>query len=120
MITAQVVLINELGLILGVSRKDNHIDKLTISEKVKIYALERGYTLYDMDKDKKITEVGKCVLKDLRKEKNWLGKSQYTLYLRGVSEETCDIDTKFIDGIEAIGARYGVKVSVPHYYYYCK
>lgn len=73
MITAQVVLINELGLILGVSRKDNHTDKLTISEKVKIYALERGYTLYDMGKDKKITEVGKCVLKELieKAKKSW-------------------------------------------------
>ena len=54
MITAQVVLINEEGLALGVSRKDNHNDKLTISEKVKISALERGYTLYDKDKAKKI------------------------------------------------------------------
>jgi hypothetical protein len=54
MITAQVVLINEEGLILGVSRKDNHTDLLTISEKVKISALERGYTLYDKDKAKKI------------------------------------------------------------------
>ena len=65
MITAQAVLINKEGLVLGVSRKNNHNDKLTISEKVKFSALERGYTLYDMDKDKKITEVGKCVLKEL-------------------------------------------------------
>jgi hypothetical protein len=73
MITAQVVLINEEGLVLGVSRKDNHNDKLTISEKVKISALERGYTLYDMDKAKEITEVGKCVLKELIEKANKAG-----------------------------------------------
>ena len=71
--SAQVVLINPEGLVLGVSIKDNNKDKLTISEKVKISALERGYTLYDMDKAKKITEVGKCVLKELIEKANKAG-----------------------------------------------
>lgn len=210
MITAQVVLINELGLVLGVSRKDNHTDfglpggkmdpednndpmvtaireckeetGLDVSELQLVFAIHKsgnmGYTYlakysgeinhnephvvkwvpmqvlingsfgrynelvsesllsmgvpFQMDIDVETLKDelnsfmenhkfdGNTVsVKDLRKEKNWLGKSQYTLYLRGVSEETCDIDTKFTDGIEAIGARHGVKVSVPHYYY-CK
>lgn len=208
MITAQVVLINELGLILGVSRKDNHTDfglpggkmdpednndpmvtaireckeetGLDVSDLQLVFAIHKsgnmGYTYlakysgeinhnephvvkwvpmqvlingsfgrynelvsesllsmgvpFQMDIDVETLKDelnafmenhkfdGNTVsVKDLRKEKNWLGKSQYTLYLRGISEETCDIDTNFTDGIEAIGARHGVKVSVPHYYY---
>lgn len=56
-------------------------------------------------------------VKDIRKEKDWLGKSQYTLYLIGVVEETCSFDTRFTEGIDAVGERYGVKVRIPSYYY---
>jgi hypothetical protein len=57
-------------------------------------------------------------VKDLRKEKNWFtGKGQYTLYLTGIVEETCDFDNRFTDGIEAVGAKHGVKINIPSYYY---
>lgn len=56
-------------------------------------------------------------VKDIRKEKDFLGKAQYTLYLTGVVEETCDFDNRFTDGIDAIGECYGVKVRIPTYYY---
>lgn len=208
MITAQVVLINEEGLILGVSRKDNHNDfglpggkmdpedngdpmvtaireckeetGLDVSDLQLVFAIHKsgnmGYTYLakysgeinhnephvvkwvpmqvlingsfgrynelvsesllsmeipfqmDIDVETLIDELNEFMkdhkfddntvsVKDLRKEKNFLGKAQYTLYLRGVSEESCDIDVRFTDGIEAIGDRYGVKVRVPYYYY---
>lgn len=209
MITAQVVLINEEGLVLGVSRKDNHSDfglpggkmdpeddndptttaireckeetGLDISELQLIFAIHKsgnmGYTYfakysgeiehdephvvkwvpmqvlingcfgrynemvsesltsmginYQMDIDgetltKELNEFMKdhtfngytVSVKELRKEKNWFtGKGQYTLYLTGIMEETCDFDTRFTEGIEAIGARYGVKIGIPSYYY---
>ena len=57
-------------------------------------------------------------VKELRKEKNWFtGKGQYTIYLTGILEETCDFETRFTEGIEAIGARHGVKIGIPSYYY---
>lgn len=209
MITAQVVLINEEGLVLGVSRKDNHNDfglpggkmdpeddydptttaireckeetGLDISELQLIFAIHKsgnmGYTYlakysgeiehdephvvkwvpmqvlingcfgrynemvsesltsmgvpFKMDIDEEtLVEVLNEFMKDhtfngytvnvkeIRKGKNWFtGKGQYTLYLTGIMEETCDFDTRFIEGIEAIGARYGVKIGIPSYYY---
>ena len=56
-------------------------------------------------------------VKEIRKEEDWLGKSQYTLYLNGVVEEACGFDSRFTDGIEAIGLKYGIKVRIPSYYY---
>lgn len=208
MITAQVVLINEEGLILGVSRKDNHNDfglaggkmdpedngdpmltaireckeetGLDISDLQLVFAIHKsgnmGYTYlakysgeikhnephvvkwvpmqvlingsfgrynemvsesltsmgvkYQMDIDVEslkdelnlYMETNKfdglsVKVKDIRKEKNWLGHSQYTLYLTNVVEETCDIDDNFTDGIEAIGNKFGVKINIPYYYY---
>lgn len=208
MITAQVVLINEEGLILGVSRKDNHSDfglpggkmdpeddndptttaireckeetGLDITNLRLVFAIHKsgnmGYTYladysgqinhnephvvkwvpmqvlingsfgrynemvseslsdmgvkYQMDIDEETlkdelnffmkdhTFNGLTVsLKEIRKEKDWLGKSQYTLYLNDVVEETCDFDTRFTDGVEAVGERYGVKIRIPSYYY---
>ena len=208
MITAQVVLINEEGLILGVSRKDNHNDfgliggkmdpedngepmmtaireckeetGLVIYDLQLVFAIHKsgnmGYTYlakysgeinhdephvvkwvpfqilingsfgrynemvselltsmgiqYQLDIDEETlkqelnefmkdhTFNGLTVsVKDLRKEKDWLGKSQYTLYLTSVVEETCDFDTRFTEGIDALGVRYGVKIRIPTYYY---
>ena len=209
MITAQVVLINEDGLILGVSRKTNHNDfglpggkmdpedngdpmvtaireckeetGLDATDLELVFAIHKngnmGYTYlakysgeiehdephvvkwvpmqvlingcfgrynemvsesltsmginYQMDIDgetltKELNEFMKdhtfngytVSVKELRKEKNWFtGKGQYTLYLTGIMEETCDFDTRFTEGIEAIGARYGVKIGIPSYYY---
>ena len=46
------------------------------------------------------------------------GKSKMILYLNEVSEEDLDeFDTIFIDGIRAIGNEFGVRISLPHYYY---
>ncbi len=209
MITAQVVLINEGGLILGVSRKDNHNDfgliggkmdpeddndpKLTAIRECKeetgldIYDLElvfaihksgnMGYTYLakytgeishdephvvkwvpmqvlingsfgrynemvseslismgvpfqmDIDEETLKDELNNFMLdhtfnglkvsvEKLRKEKNWLGKSQYTVYLVGIAEETCDFDRRFTDGLEAVGDKHGVKVNIPSYYYH--
>ena len=57
-------------------------------------------------------------VKEIRKEKDWFtGKGQYTLYLTGIMEETCDFDNRFTEGIDAVGERYGVKVRIPTYYY---
>jgi ADP-ribose pyrophosphatase YjhB (NUDIX family) len=208
MITAQVVLINEEGLILGVSRKDNHSDfglpggkmdpeddndptttaireckeetGLDISQLQLIFAIHKsgnmGYTYlakytgeinhnephvvkwvpmqvlingsfgrYNEMVSESLTSMGvpfqmdideetlkdeldefmkdhtfnnlKVSVKEIRKEKDWLGKSQYTLYLTGIVEETCDFDTRFTDGLEAVGERYGVKIRIPSYYY---
>ena len=209
MITAQVVLINEEGLILGVSRKDNHSDFGLIGGKMDeedngnpmvtaireckeetgldifdlqlVFAIHKsgnmGYTYlakysgeihhnephvvkwvpmqvlingsfgrynemvsesltsmgiqYQMDIDEEIlidelnefmkghTFNGlKVSVKELRKEKNWFtGKGQYTLYLTGIVEETCDFDVRFTEGVDAIGAIHGVKISLPSYYY---
>ena len=208
MITAQVVLVNEEGLVLGVSRKDNHSDfglpggkmdpednndptttaireckeetGLDISQLELVFAIHKsghmGYTYlakytgeikydephvvkwvpfqvlingsfgrYNEMVSESLTSMGvkfemdideetlknelnefmedhtfnclKVTVKDIRKEKDWLGKSQYTLYLTGVVEETCDFDTRFTEGIEAIGARHGVRISLPNYYY---
>lgn len=208
MITAQVVLINEEGLILGVSRKDNHSDfglpggkmdpeddndptttaireckeetGLDISQLQLIFAIHKsgnmGYTYlakytgeinhnephvvkwvpmqvlingsfgrYNEMVSESLTSMGvpfqmdideetlkdeldefmkdhtfnnlKVSVKEIRKEKDWLGKSQYTLYLTGIVEEMCDFDTRFTDGVEAVGERYGVKIRIPSYYY---
>jgi hypothetical protein len=56
-------------------------------------------------------------VKEIRKEKDWLGKTQYTVYLNNIYEETCDFDNRFTEGIDAVGARFGVKVRIPSYYY---
>jgi len=208
MITAQVVLVNEEGLVLGVSRKDNHSDfglpggkmdpednndptttaireckeetGLDISQLELVFAIHKsghmGYTYlakytgeikydephvvkwvpfqvlingsfgrYNEMVSESLTSMGvkfemdideetlknelnefmedhtfnclKVTVKDIRKEKDWLGKSQYTLYLTGVVEETCDFDTRFTEGVESIGARYGIKIRIPSYYY---
>lgn len=208
MITAQVVLINPEGLILAVSRKDNHNDfglpggkmdpednndpmataireckeetGLDITNLRLVFAIHKsgnmGYTYladysgeinhnephvvawkpmqvlingsfgrYNEMVSESLTSMGvsfemdideetlknelnefmenhtfnclKVTVKDIRKEKDWLGKSQYTLYLTGVVEESCDFDSRFTEGIEAIGARYGVKIRIPSYYY---
>ena len=209
MITAQVVLINEEGLVLGVSRKDNHNDfglpggkmdpeddndpkvtaireckeetGLDISQLELIFAIHKsgnmGYTYlakysgeiehdephvvkwvpfqvlingsfgrynemvaesltsmgvhFEMDIDEETLKVElnefmedhtfnglKVSVKEIRKEKNWFtGKGQYTLYLTGIVEETCDFDNRFTEGIDAVGARYGVKIGIPSYYY---
>jgi ADP-ribose pyrophosphatase YjhB (NUDIX family) len=209
MITAQVVLINEEGLILGVSRKDNHSDfglpggkmdpeddndptttaireckeetGLDISQLQLIFAIHKsgnmGYTYlakytgeinhnephvvkwvpmqvlingsfgrYNEMVSESLTSMGvpfqmdideetlkdeldefmkdhtfnnlKVSVKEIRKEKDWFtGKGQYTLYLTGIVEETCDFDTRFTDGVEAVGERYGVKIRIPSYYY---
>lgn len=46
------------------------------------------------------------------------GKSKMTLYLNEVSEEDLgEFDTIFIDGIRAIGNEFGVRISLPSYYY---
>lgn len=206
--TSQVVLINEDGLILGVSRKDNHNDfgliggkgelednndpmvtaireckeetGLDVSDLQLVFAIHKsgnmGYTYLakysgeinhnephvvkwvpmqvlingsfgrynelvsesllsmgvpfqmDIDVETLKDELNyfmenhtfnglRVSVKDLRKEKDWLGKTQYTLYLKGIVEETCHFDTRFTDGIEALGDRHGVKVRIPSYYY---
>lgn len=209
MITAQVVLINEEGLILGVSRKDNHTDfglpggkmdpednnnpittaireckeetGLDISDLQLVFAIHKsgnmGHTYLakysgeinhnephvvkwvpmqvlingcfgrynemvsesltsmgipfqmDIDEETLKEELNEFMkdhtfngfnvsVKDLRKEKNWFtGKGQYTLYLTGIVEETCDFDNRFTEGIDALGARHGVKIIIPTYYY---
>jgi ADP-ribose pyrophosphatase YjhB (NUDIX family) len=209
MITAQVVLINKEGLVLGVSRKDNHSDfglpggkmdpeddndpkvtaireckeetGLNITDLELVFAIHKsgnmGYTYlakysgeiehdephvvkwvpfqvlingsfgrynemvsesltsmgvqFEMDIDEETLKVElnefmedhtfnglKVSVKEIRKEKNWFtGKGQYTLYLTGIVEETCDFDNRFTEGIDAVGARYGVKIGIPSYYY---
>lgn len=208
MITAQVVLINEEGLILGVSRKDNHKDfglpggkmdpednndpmvtaireckeetGLDVYDLQLVFAIHKsgnmGYTYLakysgeinhnephvvkwvpmqvlingsfgrynemvsesltsmgieyqlDIDEEKLKEELTLYLiknrfnnryltLKDLRKEKDFLGKSQYTLYLNGVIEESCDSDNRFTDGLSSIGDKYGIKIRIPSYYY---
>ena len=208
MITAQVVLINEEGLVLGVSRKDNHSDfglpggkmdpednenpmvtavrecmeetGLIVSDLQLVFAIHKssnmGYTYlakysgeinhnephvvkwvpfqvlingcfgrynemvsesltsmgvpFQMDIDEETlkeeldefmkdhTFNGLIVsVRDLRKEKDWLGKAQYTLYLTSIVEETCDFDVRFTEGIDAVGTRHGVKIRIPSYYY---
>jgi len=209
MITAQVVLINEEGLVLGVSRKDNHKDfglpggkmdpedngdpmvtaireckeetGLDATDLELVFAIHKngnmGYTYLakytgeiqhdephvvkwvpfqvlingsfgkynemvsesltsmgitfeiDIDEETLIAELNEFMkdhkfnyytvsVKEIKKEKDWFsGKSQYTLYLTGVVEETCDFDTRFTEGVDAIGERYGIKLRVPSYYY---
>jgi ADP-ribose pyrophosphatase YjhB (NUDIX family) len=208
MITAQVVLINEEGLVLGVSRKDNHTDfglpggkmdpednndpmitaireckeetGLDVSDLQLVFAIHKsgnmGHTYLakysgkinhnephvvkwvpmqvlingsfgrynemvsesltsmgvqyqlDIDEETLTEELNEFMenhtfnglrvsVKDIRKEKDWLGKSQYTLYLTGIVEETCDFDTRFTEGIDAVGVRHGVKIRIPSYYY---
>ena len=206
--SAQVVLINEEGLVLGVSRKDNHKDfglpggkmededmgniQITAIRETKeetgldvrnlqmIFATHKhGFMSYtylgqysgeinhnephvvkwvpmqvlingsfgkynelvaeslkdmgvdfqmDIDEETIIEELNAFMkdhtfnglnvsVKEIRKEKDWLGKSQYTLYLNGIIEETCSFDTRFTEGVDAIGERHGVKVRIPSYYY---
>lgn len=46
------------------------------------------------------------------------GKSKMILYLNEISEEDLDeFDTNFIDGIRAIGDEFGIRISLPNYYY---
>jgi ADP-ribose pyrophosphatase YjhB (NUDIX family) len=208
MVTAQVVLINPSGLILGVSRKNNHYDFGLIGGKMdpsdnndpKLTAIretkeETGLDIYDLklvfaihkdgnmgytylakytgeinhnephvvkwvpmqvlingsfgkynemvseslismgvdfklgiDEEVLIDELNEFMkdhtfngmlvsVKEIRKEKDWLGKTQYTVYLNNIYEETCDFDNRFTEGIDAVGARFGVKVRIPSYYY---
>jgi hypothetical protein len=208
MITAQVVLINEEGLALGVSRKDNHSDfglpggkgeiedignpmvtaireckeetGLDVYDLQLVFAIHKsgnmGYTYLakysgeinhnephvvkwvpfqvlingsfgrynemvseslismgvpfqmDIDEETLKEELNEFMkdhtfnglivsVSDIRKEKDWLGKAQYTLYLTGVVEETCGFDTRFTEGVDALGARHGVKIRIPSYYY---
>lgn len=211
MITAQVVLINPEGLILGVSRKDNHNDFGLIGGKMEpednddpiataireckeetglditnlrlVFAIHKsgnmGYTyladysgeinhdephvvswkpmevlingsfgrynkmvsesLTDMgiefqsqvDIDKLSDEVSDYMannlllgrtfkLDRLRKENNFVGQTVYTIYFDGVSDEFLwDHDKVFLEGIEALGFKHGVRLNIP-YYYYCK
>lgn len=210
MITAQVVLINEEGLVLGVSRKDNHSDfglpggkmdpeddndptttaireckeetGLDISQLKLIFAIHKsshmGYTYLakysgeiEHDEPHVVKWVPFQVLingsfgrynqmvsesldsMEIKYQKNIdierikeklsefvltnklcsnivsvrrliqehhivTGESKIILYLNEVSEEDLDeIDTNFIDGIKAIGDEFGVRVSLPNYYY---
>ncbi len=56
-------------------------------------------------------------VRQITKDKDWFGKTQYTLYLTGIVEETCDFDSRFTDGIDAIGEQHGIKLRIPSYYY---
>jgi len=97
-------LVSESLTSMGIEYQSN-IDEETLKEELNFFMKDHAFN-------------GLMVsVKEIRKEKDWLGKSQYTLYLNGVVEETCDFDTRFTDGIEAIGQRYGVKVRIPSYYY---
>ncbi len=211
MITAQVVLINPEGLILGVSRKDNHNDfglpggkmdpedngdpiataireckeetGLDVTNLNLVFAIHKngnmGYTyladysgeinhnephvvawkpmevlingsfgkynqmvsesLVDMgikfqlkiDIDALSEEVKDYLTNNkllgmtfkldlLRKENDFIGKAVYTVYFDGVSDEFLwDHDKVFLEGLDAIGVKHGVKLNIP-YYYYCK
>lgn len=56
----------------------------------------------------------------LRKETDFIGKAVYTVYFDGVSDEFLwDHDKVFLEGLDAIGIKHGVKLQIP-YYYYCK
>jgi hypothetical protein len=209
MITAQVVLINEEGLILGVSRKDNHNDfgliggkgeiedngdpmvtaireckeetGLDVSDLQLVFAIHKsgnmGYTylakysgeinhnephvvkwvpmevlingsfgrynqmvsesLMDMGIDFELDidiialtdEVDEYLqnnkllgmtfkLDEIRKELNYFDRGVYTVYFDVKSDEFLwDIDNEFIDGLEALGQKHGVKLQIPYYYY---
>jgi hypothetical protein len=209
MITAQVVLINEEGLVLGVSRKDNHTDfglpggkmdpednndpmitaireckeetGLDISDLQLVFAIHKsgnmGYTYlakysgeinhnephvvkwvpmevlingsfgrYNQMVSESLTDMGveyqldvdiialsdeveeylqnnkllglTFKLKELRKETNFVGKTVYTVYFDVKYDEFLwDIDNEFIDGLEALGQKHGVKLQIPYYYY---
>lgn len=56
-------------------------------------------------------------VKEIRKEKDWFGKTGYTLYLNSIIEETCDFDDRFTEGVDAIGQLHGVAIRIPTYYY---
>ena len=81
------------------------IDEETLKRELEIFMLDNTFNGIYVN------------LKELVKEKNWLGKSQYTLYLTNVVFETCDIDSRFSDGIQNIGDKYGVKIFLPSDYY---
>lgn len=81
------------------------IDEETLKRELEIFMLDNTFNGIYVN------------LKELVKEKNWLGKSQYTLYLTNVVFETCDIDSRFSDGVQNIGDKYGVKIFLPSYYY---
>jgi len=209
MITGQIVLINEEGLILGVSRKDNHNDfglpggkmdpedngdpmvtaireckeetGLDVSDLQLVFAIHKsgnmGYTYlakysgeinhnephvvkwvpmqvlingsfgrYNQMVSESLTDMGveyqldvdiialsdeveeylqnnkllglTFKLKELRKETNFVGKTVYTVYFDVKYDEFLwDIDNEFIDGLEALGQKHGVKLQIPYYYY---
>lgn len=211
MITAQVVLINPEGLILGVSRKDNHNDfgliggkgeieddndpmktaireckeetGLDITNLRLVFAIHKsgnmGYTYladysgeinhdephvvawkpmetlingsfgrYNQMVSESLVDMGVKFQKNidievlgnevrdylsnnkllgrifkldlLRKETNFIGNTVYTIYFEGVSDEFLwDHDKVFLEGLAAIGNKYGVKIQIPTYYY-CK
>ena len=81
------------------------IDEETLKRELEIFMLDNTFNGIYVN------------LKELVKGKNWLGKSQYTLYLTNVVFETCDIDSRFSDGIQNIGDKYGVKIFLPSDYY---
>ena len=81
------------------------IDEETLKRELEIFMLDNTFNGIYVN------------LKELVKEKNWLGKSQYTLYLTNVVFETCDIDSRFSDGVQNIGDKYGVKIFLPSDYY---
>lgn len=208
MITAQVVLINEEGLVLGVSRKDDHTDfglpggkmdpednnpmataireckeetGLDISSLQLIFAIHKsgnmGYTYlakysgeinhtephvvkwvpmevlvngsfgrynqmvsesltdmgmeyqYDIDLEAMGNELKEYLannkllgmtfrLEQLRRETNYMGKTVYTVYFDVKHDEFLwEVDEPFLNGMEAIGLKYGTKVKIPYYYY---
>jgi ADP-ribose pyrophosphatase YjhB (NUDIX family) len=209
MITGQIVLINEEGLILGVSRKDNHNDfglpggkmdpedngdpmvtaireckeetGLDVYDLQLVFAIHKsgnmGYTYlakysgeinhnephvvkwvpmqvlingsfgrYNQMVSESLTDMGvdyqldvdiialsdeveeylqnnkllglTFKLKELRKETNFVGKTVYTVYFDVKYDEFLwDIDNEFIDGLEALGQKHGVKLQIPYYYY---
>jgi hypothetical protein len=209
MITAQVVLINEEGLILGVSRKDNHFDfglpggkmdpedngdpivtaireckeetGLDVYDLQLVFAIHKsgnmGYTYLakysgeinhnephvvkwvpmevlingsfgrynqmvsesllsmgiDFELDIDIITLTDEVdgylqnnkllgmtfkLDEIRKEQNYFDRGVYTVYFDiNCDEFLWDIDNDFIDGLEELGQKYGVKLQIPYYYY---
>jgi hypothetical protein len=49
---------------------------------------------------------------------NYFDRGVYTVYFDVKSDEFLwDIDNEFIDGLEALGQKHGVKLQIPYYYY---
>jgi hypothetical protein len=57
-------------------------------------------------------------LDEIRKELNYFDRGVYMVYFDiDYDEFLWDIDNEFIDGLEAIGQKYCVKLKIPYYYY---